>query len=375
MSEAETTEDGPQQLLLKSVKGTGTTPWTVQLEDDLLSLLSPEGRLIMMLPQEDAARHMRFDRNLRHGGTVSFVLMDGLKAYTFKCPSTDRRALLKWLPQKSHQVLTREIRLYGVALILVGALQLLFQSYFFWGRGLAVLLLGVGNIVYERRTVFAINGIMLAIFGLIYLFVPIPSGTLPAIQEQLAKILATGLGSVFLIWSIQQFSLLGPKQQIFYARAQSTPDEEEVESNSSKLIRKVVILATLLALLLAAHLAGILWQLRTSDLPPSLADIILYAAPMLVLAGATVILSLSKSPKYIEAKLAGQFAMFLAVLYAAGLIAAQQQGLSLFTPSPLKIGGELLVKPYVWLPIIVLVLAFNQWFAEVFERELRNHGE
>ena len=131
------------------------------------------------------------------------------------------------------------------------------------------------------------------------------------------------MGAILLIWSIQQFSLLGPRQQIYYARTHAGSADEEGELQSSALTKKIAAAAMAAALLLLAHVAGLFWAARGTGAPPVINDLVLYFAPMLVLWASAWILWFRKRPPYAEAKLTGQFMLILAAIYIGGLAAAK----------------------------------------------------
>ena len=353
--------------LIPVAGGAGET-WSVQLDDGLLSLLAVDGRTVMMLPLEAAARHLRFEWDLMRGRTVSFSLAEGMRGHRFRCGKDTVRTLLSWLPRKSERDQEREVRRYGAALVLFGTLQLLFPAHAFQGWGLACVLLGIVNVLYGGRAVFAFNGGAMLALGAAVLFLPLPERFAPEAAGGAQRLISTGTGAILLIWGVQQFSLLSPMQQLHVARTEGytgggTPAR-------SRLIIAVSATSLLLSLLMAAHVAGIYATARTPDTFAAVNDVILYVAPMLVLFTGAIILAVRRRPPYVEAKLTGQFALVLLVLYLIGLGVCLKGGESPYPLGALSTGVSMAVRLYVWAPVVLLLLAFNRWYGRRARREV-----
>src|SRR3569832_11121 len=95
--------DKPGRLLLTPLKD--GAPASVDLDNDVLSLRADDGRVLLMLPRDEAPAHLRFAWRLPHGRTVSFVVVEGLRAYTYRVTPAVVRALLDWLPLRREEAL------------------------------------------------------------------------------------------------------------------------------------------------------------------------------------------------------------------------------------------------------------------------------
>ncbi|MBP8129755.1 MAG: hypothetical protein KA184_09245 [Candidatus Hydrogenedentes bacterium] len=358
-------------LVLHPVHGDEKDAFTVSLEQDVMSLISPDERLVLMLPREEAARHIRFNYDVFHGRTVSFVIVEGLKAHTFKCPLLELEQLLNWLPQKPREEQEREVRRYGVAIVLLGAGLLLFPQYFFWVWGLALVFLGLADIWWSRDMFYGVNAAAMFVASLVLLFAPVPLGLRSGADLETARLLATGLGSLLIIWSVQQASLLGPIHRLRLARAHRDARNARERAPSSA-VKAIAWTVGALGVFFLAHLGWLGMQARAGAGEGLIEDWILHgvvSGTLLLLAGSMWVRGFRS---YVEAKLAAQFALMLAVFYAAGagtmLWSAEALG-----PQVLRMGFLAWSQVYVWAPLVVLVVVFNRWLAGRVERELEEN--
>lgn len=362
-------------LSLRPIHGSRNEQWQVHLEEDLLSLHAPDGRIVMMLPREESALHIRFDWDLLRGRMVSFEVVEGLKAYRFRCGLRDLRALLGWLPRKSREELEKEVRFYGVAVVLIGVFQLLFPAYYFWGWGLGCVGVGLAGVCFPRRWIFAVNALGMLFVGAGLLFEPHPRALLNDAYIDFARVMPTGLGSLLLIWSIQQFSLLGAGHRLRMARRKSTAPEMADEDRPSAVVRKVMWFVGILAVLLVGQVIGLVLQWYLGAVKPMFRDWVLCVTLASVAVGAVAVLRLRLHAAYLEARIAGQFTVVLGVLYLAGVMNVPIEGSLPFPPEILWIGLFALGQPYVWAPLVLLVVLFNRWFVRAVAEELEEVPE
>ena len=383
-------------LALQPIGGPRSERWAVQLDDELLSLLTPDGRLVLMLPREEAARHLRFDWDLPRGRLISFMVAEGLRGHRFRCGARERRVLLEWLPQKPWEEMEKEVRRYGIAFVLTGVFQLLFPAYFFRVLGLAFVLEGLVVISLPKRYMYTVNALLMFAAGLILLFAPKPLAVNPDLSIQWGNVLPTGLGSLLLIWSIQQVSLLSANHQLRVARARTrsgapgtrsgapgtrsgAPGSSESAFEEAALpsgaIKKVTWGVTFIAVLLVGQVAGLFLQLWLGESPPLFRDWVLCLVLASLTIGMVAVLRWRPHAAYLEAKLAGQFAVGLAVLYVAGVLNADLEGSLPFPPEILWLGLFTLYWPYVWVPLVALVFLFSRWFTRAVEKELAERSE
>ena len=374
-SENHASAEGGPSLALRPIHGARSERWTLQLDEDILALSTGDGRLVLMLPREESPRHLRFDLYLARGRLLSILVTEGSKAYRFKCSGRDLRRLVDWLPQKSREELEKDVRWYGVAMVLVGVLQLALPQYFHWWLGLAFALQGLLVVVVPKRPMYLLNfGLMLAA-GLVLLFMPKSTPPVLAAAIDVARVLCTGLGSLLLIWCVQQLSLLGANHRLRAARIRRDLMELEDENLPSPVLNKIFWVVTTLAALLVGQVAGLFLQAWLGEEPPLPRDWILAITLAVLTIGVAAVLWARPSQAYVEAKIAGQFAVVLAGLYGAGVLSIDISGNLPFPPELLWNGLFALGTPYVWGPIIVFVVLFNWWFSRAVERELGQADE
>ncbi len=368
-----TRENEAISVPLRPIHGKRGAPWSADMDGDVLSLLAPDGRLVMMLPREEAAGHLSFEWDLLRGRTVSFSLVEGLKKYRFKCSAGQLRKLAAWLPSKSREEMDKETRYYGIALVVFGVGQLLFREQFHWGWGLAFVVMGLACLASPRQVMYMGNGLLLLTAGLAFLFLAQPAVSSP----EFVQALVTGLGSLFLLWGIQQFSLLGVNHRLRAARAHrySQTDDGE-ERPPSRVVRIVGYALAIVSLLCVLQVGGLFAQIWLAERTPALQEWILCGTLAGLSLGMTAALLLRRNATYIEAKVAGQFAAVFAVIRFAGTAVHPLDGTRLpFDPSVLSDGVFFLSSPRVWVPLVLLVLAFNWWFGRAVTRELRERGQ
>lgn len=368
-------ESGRISLKLRPIHGSKSEFWTVLLDEDILSLSTADGRLVMMLPREEAARHLSFDWDLFHGRTVAFEVVEGMKAHRFRCGRRELLRLVRWLPLKPREEIEREARHYGVAVVVVGVVQLLFPAYFPQATGLAFVLQGLAMVCVPKRPMYAVNALLMLVVGLVLLFNPRPVAAHVKDAIDWAQVFRTGLGSMLLIWSIQQFSLLGVKYRLRVARARAIRRSPGEEAPASPVVRKVMWGVTALAALLVGQVGGLFVQMGLGRDLPMLRDWVLCLTLAALTIGMVVVLRLRPQAAYLEARVAGRFGVVLAGLYSIGVLNIDIEGNLPFPPDILWIGLFALGHPYVWIPLVLLVIGFDWWFSRAVSRELTQSGE
>ncbi|MCC6145542.1 MAG: hypothetical protein IT368_17185 [Candidatus Hydrogenedentes bacterium] len=359
-----------RELLLQPIKSKTREHWRATLEEDLLSLFSPGGRLVMMVPRQDAVRHLRFAWDIFRGRTVAFIVVEGLKAHRFHCDAEDQEALLEWLPTRRQTELAREVQWYGAGLVLLGALALTLQDLLGGPWGLMLVLLGLGNLLNPRRRWYVANGALLLLLSLALLFNPDriqmgASGNLSA-----AHLLATTAGILMVIWSVQQFTLLSPNNRLRAARVQNGQARNGHTDQRSGAVLMIIVVLAVTAGLFLGHLAALF---AAQPVPGDVFfgwDFILFLALTGALAFMAAVLWFRRGVPYFEAKIAGQAVTVLMVVYLAGAVSLLYHHQFTFSSSILRQGAASLVMPWVWIPLILLVVVFNKWFAHTVDREL-----
>lgn len=353
-------------LQLRTTKGNDL--WKVQLGDGLFSLYAPSDRLVMMVPIEQATSYLRIHRDLLHGETLRVSMLEGLKFHTFKVSKLDHAELFAWLPRRAPEYLAKEVRLYGVALILLGAGFLIFQEHLDWAWGALLVATGVAAVLDSRPRIYALSGAVLAFIGMMMLFRDAPATPTP-----LLRLLCTSLGSLILLWAIQQFSLTSPNHQLLTLHDTQRESFSPGERHGSRIVKTVALCAAAFAAVFACYAAGLYWSAGREQ--ALLADYVIFGGLSVLMAFCAAVLFLRRYPPYLEAKITAQMLITVAVLYAWGLAAGFAQGEPFaFSRGILAAGLLRFEQPYVWAPLIVLLLAFHRWFIGAVEREVQRGG-
>ena len=385
------TEEAPlAALLLRPIHAKTDEAFTVSLEDELLSLISPDGRMVMMLPREEAVRHLRFNFDIFRGRTVSFVVVEGAKAYTFKCPLLELEQLLSWLPQKPQLEREREVRRYGVVLILLGTVLLLFQEFFFWPWAILINFAGLSCVVLPHRFMYGVNAAIMFFISMVLFFSPRPLGIDPGDNIETIRLLSTGLGSLLILWSVEQMSMMGPIHRLRMAREHYAAGAINIADDTpSPAVRWVAGGMLVLGIFFLIHLGWLafLWYQGGLESYPLPADEdalkqdiygyawLLYATASLTTLVGALALRIWEYRVYLEAKVAAQFSIVLFVFYAAGITKMLLQSNLPVSPYALSEGLYAFANIYVWVPLVVLVVLFNRWYTRAVERELESQTD
>lgn len=363
-------ENTPRIVNLTSVEGKGR--WWAGLEPNTVTLYAPGSKRILTVPREDVARHIRFAWDLRHGRTVSFVVVEGMRSYTFRCDRHTLDALLTWLPRKSEEAIAREVQFHAAAMYAAGVLLMMRYAEFggWWATLFAVL--GTVGLAWRKRGVYAINGAAMVLFGL----GQIVSARVSPLGE--AGMFPSIAAAVMLCWAVQQFSMLGVNAQI---RAERTRRMADDGGGGSPLVHRVGM-----AVLAAS---GVLWAygvalaaVRAVDeriafsqvsavIEAACPELAVVAVLALFATSAGVVLRTSQRPAYLDAKVAAQV-LIAGVVFLAWSLAVHvdvTHPLTAFGPL-LSERGLVLTRPLMWLTLLPAVLAFNRWFAKRMDREL-----
>ena len=342
--------------------------WTIEFDPSIVSLSDHKGKQVLAVPRDEAVRYIQLKRDLLRGWTISFELLYGMRSFTFACSKDDINKILSCLPQKSPAEMTHEVRLNAVAIILFGILLAIVPENICKICGIALALLGiVGGLISDRR-IYLINGIVMFLIGILQLFLH-GSVISRAIQTPFSmEILSAILGIIFVCWSIQQFSMLGPNAQLRVARLKHGI-QTTTTPKCQKLIRKVAMCAMAGAIAMPAYSVILFFMMnsRSSILLTTSDIMICFILGVLSLLSALILL-IRKNTTYIEAKITAQMLTVLILIVIWGIIdATSAQG---FTGNIIKNGLHMFLKPYVWGSFLITIIIFNKLFSKAMDIEL-----
>lgn len=384
------TKDGmnelPERLHLPSLNAPAGETWTVNLESEILTLARPDGRVILKLHRDEVARYMRFTHDLLRGRIVTFVLIEGAKRYSFRCTREQQAALLGWLPEISSSHLTRQVKFACIGVALFGVLHLLIPQSLFWICGVCLILAGLLGLSFPKRWTFLANGVLLIMAGLWDLSSGSPVDFRPWSVPPEERAVPVIVGSLVLMWGIQQLAMLSPNQLLRVARA-ARDEREAFLPEESRTVRRIGHLNIAAALLCAVYVLTLLLTIpfRTrahagmagiSALEPVIRDCIIFGVLTLLTNFSAIRFLARKSPAYGEAKVSGQLLVSVAVLSVWGFIS----NVDLAHPTTLFSGAVsadplVFTRAHVWGSLILCVLGFNRWFTHAVDRELEEQRD
>lgn len=380
-----TLRSAPTFIQFPSLDTPNRERWTVSLDSELFTLLDADNRRVLQLHREEAARYMRFAADLLRGMTFSLIVVEGLKRYRFGCTREQAAKLLAWLPHLSQEEVERNVRRSGLVIALLGAFHVLLPAILLWVWGPLLLAAGIFATLRPQPRTYAVNATLLFLVGLWDLLTGSPGDIRPWTATPEHRWLAVMAGSMFLMWAVQQAKMLGANEQLRTAR-KIRDQRASFLPETSRLVRNIGLACFAAAVPCAAFAAALIAtsSARASSagtaaipgLPPIFHDPVVFGVAALLGIPAGLLLLLRKAPAYLEAKVAAQAVLALAVFSAWGLV-FNGRALIPFSGFPGLFGANLarFTEPWVWVSLVGVVLLFNRWFAKKLDRELEEQRD
>jgi len=375
-----TLRSAPTFIQFPSLDSPARERWTVSLDAELLTLLDAGNRCVLQLHREEAARYMQFAFDLLRGRTFSLIVVEGLKRYRFGCSREQAAKLLAWLPHLSQEEVERNVRRSGLVIALLGVFHVLLPAILLWVWGPLLLAAGVYATLRPQPRTYAVNAALLFAAGLWDLLTGSPGDIRPWTATPDHRWLAVMVGSMFLIWAVQQAKMLGANEQLRTAR-EIRDRRASFLPEKSRLVWRIGFASSVAGPLFGMYSTLMMSTLNiraaatgsvvVSGLSPAYHDVVVFWAASLLAIGAGILLLLRKIPAYLEAKVAAQALLTLVVFSAWGL-GFNGHALTPFNGFPGLFGANLarLTEPWVWVSLVGAVLLFNRWFAKALDREL-----
>jgi len=380
---ARKTASAPIYLQLRPAGGHKDELWTIRLEKELLALLDPANKTVLTVHREEAARYMRFTYHLFSDRIVTFVIVEGLKSYSFACDKVMVMKLLGWLPQKKPGEIARDVRASGVAVLLFGVLHVLLRTPWAWVAGALLCVIGLWGIISPKRRMHLVNGLAMAGVGLYDLLPRLPAGIDPRAVPADSAFVPVLAGAALLFWGIHQMSLMGLNQQLRNARAIRDKRADFLPAWSAVVQRIMwwTLAGGILFFLYASALFGralvagrVERAAGNAGLLESMpVDLPVFAILGLVALASAAAMHFRKTPAYFEAKLSAQ--LLIAVL----VISFWSAVLTFRFSAPLAPVGAIFsrdlsvfARPHLWVTLIVCVVLFNRWYRRTVEAELES---
>ncbi len=351
--------------------------WTIRLEPEILTLLSPKNSEVFQVLREELARYIRFKHDLVHGYTLLFTIVEGVRSYAFTCTKVQAMKLLNWMPHKSAADVERDIRRSGIAIALLGMLDLVVAQRMGMGMGLVLMALGALGYFRPQRALHAVNGVTLLATGLWDLFMGsfVASDGSSAVLVSCVIALATGIA--FIVCGIQQFYMLSPNEHARVAR-EMRDKRVLLRMQRSHVVRLIAEFNIGAAALFGSYAIAVSLLARSGGGDPMAGLASAWAKPDLVVFGAASLLSLVSAvvllvqarPAYAEAKVSAQVLLGVAVFAVWGMIFNLVGGSDFSFFGDVVYTDHVVYAPSVWGSLIASVLMFNRWFGRAVDREL-----
>lgn len=328
----------------------------LELDPEMLTLFGEDGRTILMLPREEAARYLRFQWDLRRGRVIEFRLLGGLRAMCFACPASVTAGVIEWLPAGAPRAFSAPTLL----LLVCGIAGLLWPPLLALG-GLYIVLAAV-NMLPLRFNFALLNALLCGGGSLLALFGP----TLGWLGGPPAA--AFLFGALLALTAVEHLGFVGPNRNVFEARLAIV--RADSGRHTSLLVRGVAYAAGAAGLAFLA-LAGVLFGITRGE-PAALGAedwLVFLAAGLVLLLPAPLLLFRARAP-YAQALIVAQFLIAVLCVYAWGLGAALLGGGSVdYTRGVFAAATVNPSQPYFALPLLLLEVAFRAWFVRAAERE------
>jgi hypothetical protein len=365
------------RIHLESLNSPSGEVWTLTLLEDILTLSRPDGRMALQLHRDEAARYLRFTRDVLRGRILVFDLVQGAKVYSFRCSREQQAALLGWLPGATSAQRTRQIRLSCVGVALFGILHLLLPHGFLWPCGICLIASALIGLAFPRQFMFLLNGCLLFASGLWDLSAGSPLDLRPWAVSPDQRVAPVLVGCLVLLWGIQQLSMLSPNQWLRAVRA-ARDEKAAFLPEHSEAVRFVAFSNAIVSAFFGAYSLTLLIGVAMNGVGGSgsitaspMRELIVFVVLAQLTALSAVWLLARKTPAYGEAKVSGQFLVSVCVLVIWGFLSnGLHTGSSLFLKGFVTSAPSVFTKPYVWGSLILCVLVFNHCFGKAVDREL-----
>ncbi len=370
----------PLALHLRPAGREDGAPWILRVGNDQLTLENAEGATLLTVHRDEAARYIRFRKDLFRGRTLTLSVAGSRKTHVLSCSADQIDRLLAHLPHKSDAQLQREIRFSGVGVSLFGVLHLLLPGMLFWPCAAALLAVGMASLLAPRRVLYAVNGAALLVTGLWDLATQSAQGLNPWALAAEQRVVPIAVGSLLILWGIQQLSMLGAAQRLRASRA-VRDKHAEFQPAKASIVKGATVASGIIGVLCLLYAGGVArWVSRGPNPPglftaenPLLADLVSYAILGLLAVGFAIYFATRRLSRYTEAKVVGQLLIAITVFslwgLAFGLWSAWTGGSYAGMLSP---SAGVITNPLVWISLVGAVLGFNRWFARIQDRELES---
>ncbi len=369
----------PFFVQLQPLTSEAGTLWTVKLEPEILTLMNPANQDVLQLHREEAARYINFAHDLRRGRVIHFVIIEGLKSYSFRCAKVQLLKLLAWMPHKDTEEIERDVRRSGIVLGLLGLLNFLVAQRMWMGMGVVIMLVGLFAYFRPHRKMFAVNGALLLATGLWDLTTWSFAAAATPSDGLGYSIIPMTMGIVLILWGIQQITLLGPNHQVRIAR-ELRDERASLMFQPSVVVRRIAWVNAVTAALFFSYsvvlLAHGVYISRSAVAPPPFSwltpDLVVFGVSGLLSASSSLVLLRKQRPAYMEARVCAQVMISVLVFGIWGALFSIVTGSSFSFFGDVVYTTHVIFAPAVWLTLIAAVAMFNRWYGRSVDNELES---
>jgi len=136
--------------------------WTVNLFSTQAEFSCPETGARIVITRADANTLIFFPQ----GGLFSEGTTAVISGVSFEFGANKSR-LLNWLPLKNSDILKKDLKGWGISLLAIGVLSIIFSSMLDPVWGVVLIVLGIINLLIRHRAMFIINGLALIFIGVL----------------------------------------------------------------------------------------------------------------------------------------------------------------------------------------------------------------
>lgn len=333
----------------------GGSPTLLRMDADVLSLQGDDGRTLLMLPRGEAAKYLRFDRDLLRGRVIEFRLLGGLRAMRFLCDRPTADAITSWLPVPAVPYFQARHAL----LILIAIIGLAMPAL--RPAGMFALVAASIAIVPARVNLSLGIAILSGIGALVSLFLPAYSTATEA--AAISFLYGVVLGLV----SLEHLANAGHNSIVLAARLAGN---DEKNRHNSMLVRRVAFAAVGAAIAFVGVGTALYFASPGAVIAAGqLSDPVIFLTAAAALGVPVPWLLTRRRAPYGAALFLAQLLIAVVVLYAWGLGTGLLGGITLDYTRGVFNGTFSSARPYFVVPLLLLELTFRAAFVRAAARE------
>lgn len=141
--------------------------WKISLDSEKARFTCLEDNLTFDIYKEGASSKIVFQSGTFGSSSNIVSVIYEKKGYALVLNSADKNALISWLPPKTAKDMVKELRGWGIGLIVMGIISLFLRDILDPVWGIVIIILGILNLIIRHRSMFIVNGIALIAVGVL----------------------------------------------------------------------------------------------------------------------------------------------------------------------------------------------------------------